>query len=188
MNVSKTPLPGVLLIEPRVFSDARGFFLETWQQTRYREAGLPLQFVQDNLSSSSHGTLRGLHFQYPRAQGKLIYVVHGTIFDVAVDIRVGSPTFGQSYDVELSSANNRQLYIPEGFAHGFCVVSEQAIVMYKCTDFYVPTDEGGVLWSDPDLAIPWPVRAPTLSDKDQRYPLLRDIPVDRLPRYVKGRN
>jgi dTDP-4-dehydrorhamnose 3,5-epimerase len=185
MNVSKTPLPGVLLIEPRVFADGRGFFLETWQQERYREHGLPFQFVQDNLSLSSQATLRGLHFQYPHAQGKLIYVVHGAVFDVAVDIRVGSPTFGRSYGIELSSENKRQLYIPEGFAHGFCVTSAQAIVMYKCTDFYAPAAEGGVLWNDPELAIPWPVQAPTLSDKDRRYPLLREIPADRLPRYDK---
>jgi dTDP-4-dehydrorhamnose 3,5-epimerase len=185
MNVSKTPLPGVLLIEPRVFTDARGFFLETWQQERYREYGLPVQFVQDNLSVSSQATLRGLHFQHPHAQGKLIYVVQGEVFDVAVDIRVGSPTFGRSYGIELSGENKRQLYVPEGFAHGFCVTSTQAIVMYKCTDFYAPTAEGGVLWNDPEIAIPWPVGTPTLSDKDRRYPLLREIPADRLPRYDK---
>jgi dTDP-4-dehydrorhamnose 3,5-epimerase len=185
MNVSKTSLPGVLLIEPRVFADTRGSFLETWQQERYREHGLPAQFVQDNLSYSSRATLRGLHFQYPHAQGKLIYVVQGEVFDVAVDIRVGSPTFGRSYGIELSGENRRQLYIPEGFAHGFCVTSALAIVMYKCTDFYAPAAEGGVRWNDPELAIPWPVQAPTLSDKDCRYPLLREIPTDRLPRYNK---
>ena len=185
MSVSKTSLPGVLLIEPRVFADARGFFLETWHQERYREYGLPHHFVQDNLSYSSHAILRGLHFQYPYAQSKLVYVVHGTVFDVAVDIRVGSPTFGRSYGVVLSSENKRQLYIPEGFAHGFCVTSENAVVVYKCTNFYAPSAEGGILWNDPDLAIRWPVLAPTLSDKDHRYPPLREISVDRLPHYDK---
>ena len=183
MNVSNTSLPGIILIEPRVFADARGFFLETWQQERYQEYGLPTHFVQDNLSSSVRGTLRGLHFQYPHAQGKLVYVVQGEVLDVAVDIRVGSPTFGRSYGIVLSSENKRQLYIPEGFAHGFCVMSEYAVVMYKCTDFYAPQAEGGVLWCDPDLDIAWPVRVPTLSDKDQRYLPLRKIPHERLPRY-----
>jgi len=172
-----------VLIEPRVFVDARGCFLETWQQMRYQASGLPTHFVQDNLSYSSHATLRGLHFQYPHAQGKLVYVVHGDVFDVAVDIRVGSPTFGRSYSIVLSSENKCQLYIPEGFAHGFCVLSESAIVMYKCTDFYVPQAEGGVLWNDPDLDITWPIRVPTLSDKDQRNLPLRQIPHERLPRY-----
>lgn len=183
MHVSKTSLPGVLLIEPRVFADARGFFLETWHHERYREFGLPFKFVQDNLSYSSHATLRGLHFQYPHAQGKLVYVVQGTVVDVAVDIRVGSPTFGRWYGVELSGENKRQLYVPEGCAHGFCVTSEHAIVVYKCTDVYTPAAEGGVLWSDPDLAINWPVHTPTLSDKDRRYPPLGEIPTDRLPHY-----
>ena len=183
MNVSNTALPGVMLIEPRVFADARGYFLETWQQQRYQEHGLPSQFVQDNMSCSSYATLRGLHFQYPHAQGKLVYVVYGEIFDVAVDIRVGSPTFGRSCGIELSRENKRQLYIPEGFAHGFCVTSETAVVMYKCTDFYTPQTEGGVLWNDPDLAIPWPITTPTLSDKDQRYLPLREISRERLPSY-----
>ena len=186
MNVSRTSLPGVVLIEPRVFADVRGFFLETWQQARYQEYGLPTRFVQDNLSSSVRGTLRGLHFQHPRAQGKLVYVVHGEIFDVAVDIRVGSPTFGHSCEMVLSSENRRQLYIPEGFAHGFCVTSDQAVVVYKCTDFYVPQTEGGVLWNDPDLAVRWPVEAPILSDKDHSYPPLRSVPPERLPRYEEG--
>ncbi len=188
MNVNNTPLPGVVLIEPRVFADTRGFFLETWQEERYREYGLPTRFVQDNLSCSSQGTLRGLHFQYPHAQGKLVYVVQGEVFDVAVDIRVGSPTFGHSCEMVLSSENKRQLYIPEGFAHGFCVTSETAIVMYKCTDFYAPQAEGGILWCDPDLQIPWPVQTPTLSDKDQRYLPLRKIPTERLPRYRARRD
>jgi dTDP-4-dehydrorhamnose 3,5-epimerase len=183
MKVNNTSIPGVMLIEPRVFADSRGYFLETWQQHRYREFGLPSQFVQDNISSSSYGTLRGLHFQHPRAQGKLVYVVQGEILDVAVDIRVGSPTFGRSCQALLSSDNKHQLYVPEGFAHGFCVTSETAIVMYKCTDFYVPETEGGIVWNDPDLAIPWPIKTPTLSDKDQRYLQLRQMTRERLPSY-----
>ena len=183
MNVSSTSLPGVILIEPRVFVDARGAFLETWQQARYQQQGLPSVFVQDNLSYSSYATLRGLHFQHPHAQGKLVYVVQGEVFDVAVDVRLGSPTFGQSCEIVLSSENKRQLYIPEGFAHGFCVTSETAIVMYKCTDFYTPEAEAGVSWNDPALAIQWPVTTPVLSEKDRCYPLLRDIPHQRLPRY-----
>ena len=185
MNVSNTSLPGVVLIEPRVFADTRGFFLETWQQARYEEQGLPIRFVQDNLSSSVRGTLRGLHFQHPQGQGKLVYAVHGEIFDVAIDIRVGSPTFGRTCEFVLSSENKRQVYIPEGFAHGFCVTSERAVVMYKCTDFYAPHAENGVLWNDPDLAIRWPVQTPILSDKDRAYLLLRNIPQDRLPRYSR---
>src|SRR5262245_18356505 len=142
MNVSNTSLPGVMLIEPRVFVDARGYFLETWHHRRYQVYGLPSQFVQDNISCSSYATLRGLHFQYPHAQGKLVYVILGEILDVAVDIRVGSPTFRRSCAIVLSSENNRQLYIPEGFAHGFCVTSKTAIVMYTCTDFYTPQTQG----------------------------------------------
>lgn len=188
MNVSSTILSGLLIIEPRVFSDPRGFFVETWHQRRYQELGLPSQFVQDNLSSSTHGALRGLHFQHPNAQGKLVCVLQGEVFDVAVDIRVGSPTFGKSVCVMLSSENKRQVYVPEGFAHGFCVTSESALVVYKCTDFYAPQSEGGVLWNDPDLGIDWPVRIPILSDKDTRYVPLSQIPRERLPQYGGGRS
>jgi dTDP-4-dehydrorhamnose 3,5-epimerase len=183
MNVNSTILPGLLIIEPRVFTDARGFFLETWHQARYQELGLPGQFVQDNLSCSTHGTLRGLHFQHPNPQGKLVYVLQGEVLDVAVDIRVGSPTFGKSVCVMLSSDNRRQLYVPEGFAHGFCVTSANALVVYKCTDFYVPQSEGGILWNDPDLGIDWPVHSPILSDKDKRYIPLSQIPREQLPQY-----
>lgn len=183
MKVDTTSLPGVLLIEPRVFMDARGWFQEVWQSQRYQDLGLPSQFVQDNLSYSSYGTLRGLHYQYPHAQGKLVYVISGEILDVAVDVRVGSPTFGRTCEVVLSSDNKRQLYIPEGFAHGFCVTSATALVIYKCTELYTPAAEGGVLWNDPDLAIRWPVPTPTLSEKDQRYRPLRDIAHELLPRY-----
>ncbi len=184
MRVSETALSGVLIIEPRVFEDARGFFLETWQQARYRECGLPAHFVQDNLSSSMRGTLRGLHFQNPNAQGKLVYVLQGEVFDVAVDIRVGSPTFGRWVGVVLSENNRRQLYIPEGFAHGFCVLSETALFAYKGTDFYTPQAERGILWNDPDIGIGWPIRTPLLSAKDAAYPMLREMPLEWLPCYA----
>lgn len=183
MNVLETKLPGVLIIEPDVFGDARGYFMETWQQARYAQAGLPGNFIQDNLSFSTRGVLRGLHFQNPNAQGKLVFVLHGEVFDVAVDIRAGSPTFGQWVGVTLSSENKRQLYIPEGFAHGFCVISETAIFAYKCTDFYNPAAEGGIIWNDPDIGIDWPVERPVLSQKDSVYPRLKNISRERLPRY-----
>ncbi|NPV26678.1 MAG: dTDP-4-dehydrorhamnose 3,5-epimerase [Firmicutes bacterium] len=183
MKIYKTNLPGVVIIEPQVFTDHRGFFLETWNQKRYAEAGLPETFVQDNLSFSIKGVLRGLHFQYPHGQGKLVYVLQGEVYDVAVDIRVGSPTFGQWVGVNLSAQNNRQLYIPEGFAHGFCVLSDWAMFAYKCTDFYNPSTEGGVLWNDPEIGIEWPVNEPILSEKDRQYPRLEEISPDRLPQY-----
>ncbi len=140
MHVIDTPLPGVRIIEPKVFGDSRGFFMETWQQARYAEAGLPERFVQDNLSYSQRGVLRGLHFQNPNGQGKLVYVLQGEVFDVAVDVRLGSPTFGQSVSVLLSADNKRQFYVPPGFAHGFCVTSETALFTYKCTELYAPKD------------------------------------------------
>lgn len=183
IKVIDTELPGVLIIEPRVFGDDRGFFLETWNKDRYVEAGITAQFVQDNLSYSSHGVLRGLHFQNPNAQGKLVYVLQGEIFDVALDIRVGSPTFGYWVGTTLSSENKRQLYIPTGFAHGFCVTSETALFAYKCTEFYNQATEGGILWNDPDIAIHWPITEPVLSEKDQQAARLKDIPNDQLPRY-----
>jgi dTDP-4-dehydrorhamnose 3,5-epimerase len=183
MNVINTDLSGVVIIEPRVFPDDRGFFVETWQQARYQECGLPGQFVQDNLSASTRGTLRGLHFQHPSDQAKLVYVLQGEVFDVAVDIRNGSPTFGKWISVVLSGENNRQLYIPEGFAHGFCVTSEHALVAYKCTDFYNPTADNGVLWNDPDLGIDWPTRTPILSPKDSARLPLKAILAQRLPKY-----
>ena len=182
MKVKATELPGVMIIEPKVFGDARGFFMETWNQARYEELGLPAVFVQDNLSFSQKGVLRGLHFQNPNAQGKLVYVLQGEVFDVAVDIRLGSPTFGQSAGVLLSSENKRQFYIPEGFAHGFCVTSETALFAYKCTQMYQPQSEYGVSWDDPDLGIEWPIEKPLLSEKDKKYPRLKDIGVVVLPR------
>ncbi len=166
MKVVTTELPGVLVIEPRRHGDQRGFFAETWHQERYHEAGLRRSFLQDNVSFSSRGTLRGLHFQHPRAQGKLVYVLQGEIFDVAVDVRVGSPTFGRWFGLTLSSDDLRQMFVPEGFAHGFCVTSPTALVAYKCTSYYAPEAEHSLLWKDPDLDIAWPVESPTISAKD----------------------
>jgi len=182
VKITLTNLPGVVIVEPRVFPDARGFFLETWNRVRYGDAGLPADFAQDNLSLSSHGVLRGLHFQNPNPQGKLVYVLQGEIFDVAVDIRAGSPTFGQWVGVVLTAEGKRQLYIPEGFAHGFCVLSETALFAYKCTGVYNPRAEHTVLWSDPDVAIDWPVSEPILSDKDARAPRLSEL-AHALPAY-----
>ncbi|MBI3246713.1 MAG: dTDP-4-dehydrorhamnose 3,5-epimerase [Deltaproteobacteria bacterium] len=186
MKIFETDLPGVLLIEPQVFADARGFFFESWRQDRYDAQGLPASFVQDNISVSAGNVLRGLHFQHPYAQGKLIQALHGEIFDVAVDVRVGSPTFAQWIGMVLSAENHRQLYIPGGFAHGFCVTSGTSVVWYKCTDFYHPQSEGGVLWNDPDLGIEWPVPAPILSPRDAAYLPLRAISEQRLPVYERS--
>ena len=187
MKILPSSLPEILIIEPSVFQDERGFFMETYQQRRYTEAGIESIFVQDNLSLSVGGTLRGLHYQVKHAQAKLIQVIEGTIFDVALDIRQGSPSFGQWTSIHLSAENKRQLFLPEGFAHGFCVLSESAQVIYKCTDFYASEDEGGVLWSDPTLAIAWPISEPLLSEKDSRLPYLADIPPERLPVYGENR-
>jgi len=184
MKVIATALPGVMIIEPKVFGDARGFFMETWNQARYADLGLPAVFVQDNLSFSQKGVLRGLHFQNPNSQGKLVYVLQGEVFDVAVDIRVGSPTYGKSVGVTLSSENKRQFYIPAGFAHGFCLTSETALFTYKCTEMYRPELEYGVSWDDPDLDIQWPIEKPLLSDKDLIYPRLKDIETRLLPLYL----
>ena len=179
MKFVETPIPGVVLIEPDVFGDVRGFFLETYHAERYRENGIPLTFVQDNHSSSVRGTLRGLHAQHPRAQGKLIRAIEGEIYDVAVDARRGSPSYGRYFAALLTSENKKQLYAPPGLVHGFCVTSETAQVEYKCTEFYHPDDELSVLWNDPDLGIPWPIESPILSDKDRSAPRLKDIQ-DRL--------
>jgi dTDP-4-dehydrorhamnose 3,5-epimerase len=186
MRVTPSELPGVLVIDPQIFGDSRGYFLESWSQTRYREAGLPDTFVQDNLSLSRRGTVRGLHFQQPKAQGKLVSVLEGTIFDVAVDVRVGSPNFGKSMNITLTGESKRQLYVPPGFAHGFCVLSETALFMYKCTEPYAPEAEVGVIWNDPDLAIPWPIDDPTLSAKDAKLMRLRDLDRSRLPMYQEN--
>lgn len=183
MNVIETKLPGVLIIEPKVFGDARGYFFETWQKYRYEAIGIKKAFVQDNVSFSARGVLRGLHYQNPQAQGKLVSVLQGEVYDVAVDIRIGSPTFSQWIGATLSGGNHRQLWIPPGFAHGFCVVSETAYFTYKCTDVYAPQAEGGVIWNDPDIGITWPIEDVQLSEKDKKYPRLKDIPADRLPSY-----
>jgi len=186
MNVKPTDLPGVVVIEPRVFGDPRGYFLETWQRERYRDAGLPETWVQDNLSRSERGVLRGLHLQCPEPQGKLVQVLDGEVFDVAVDVRPGSPAFGRWTGVRLSSENHRQLYVPEGFAHGFVVLSPSALFAYKCTRPYAPSAEVGVIWNDPDIGIAWPVDAPALSAKDAALPRLRDIPSERLVPYGRA--
>jgi dTDP-4-dehydrorhamnose 3,5-epimerase len=182
LRITPQALPEVLLIEPRVFSDARGFFLESYHADRYREAGVRPPFVQDNWSHSVRGTLRGLHFQHPRAQGKLVSCVRGNVFDVAVDIRRGSPTFGRWVGAELSDTNKYQLWVPPGFAHGFCVLSEEADFLYKCTEVYVPEDDGAIVWDDPSIGIEWPISTPILSAKDAAAPLLRDVA--RLPSFV----
>lgn len=172
MKVTETSLSGVLIIEPKVFGDQRGFFLESFQLERYREFGIEQPFVQDNHSRSSRGVLRGLHFQRTRPQGKLVSVSRGAVYDVAVDINPNSPTCGQFVGVELSDENHRQLWVPPGFAHGFCVLSDVADFQYKCTDYYSPEDEGGLLWNDPDVQIPWPIDTPQLSAKDMSNPTL----------------
>jgi len=183
MQISQTALPGVLLIEPKVFGDERGYFLETWSAERYESQGVAVRFVQDNLSKSRKGTLRGLHLQHPHGQGKLVSVVTGEVYDVAVDVRVGSPTFGRHYGATLSEANKRQLYIPPGFAHGFCVTSDEAIFTYKCSESYHPEAELTIAHDDPALGIPWPVTSPTLSKKDMAGLRLADVPRERLPRF-----
>jgi len=182
MKVIETTLPGVLVLEPKVFGDERGFFMETWSLQRYREVGIQRDFVQDNVSSSTKGTLRGLHFQHPKGQGKLVQVYSGAVFDVAADIRQGSPTFGQWYGIELNEEKRNQMYVPPGFAHGFYVLSETALFSYKCTDVYSPSTEGSIAWNDPAIGINWPLDGePILSDKDAKCPPLSQIPMDRLP-------
>jgi dTDP-4-dehydrorhamnose 3,5-epimerase len=178
-----TAIPGVIVFTPPVFKDSRGFFMELFHARRYGESGLRRPFVQDNLSRSCRGTLRGLHYQLHHPQSKLVSVLRGEIFDVAVDIRRGSPTFGRWVGEVLSDGNRRQLLVPEGFAHGFCVLSEEADVFYKCTDFYVPEDDRGVLWSDPATAIAWPVDQPIISERDRGHRPLSATPEDLLPRY-----
>ena len=183
MKISSMSLPEVLLIEPNRFGDARGYFLETYHQERYAEAGIDGDFVQDNLSRSARGILRGLHFQHPNDQGKLVYVLAGEVFDVAVDVRVGSPNFGKWTSALLSSEDHRQLWIPPGFAHGFCVTSDTALFAYKCTALYTVADEVGMAWNDPAIGIAWPVAEPQLSAKDKVQPRLADIDPARLPRF-----
>ena len=179
MKVIETRLPGVLIIEPKVFGDHRGFFVETFQTERYREIGITLPFVQDNHSRSEKGVLRGMHFQRSRPQGKLVSVSRGAVFDVAVDIDPESPTCGQYVGIELTDENHRQLWVPPGYAHGFCVLSDVADFQYKCTDFYFPEDEGGLVWNDKDVGISWPIDAPRLSSKDKANPTLSQLLGDK---------
>ena len=183
MKVSESTLAGVLVIEPDVYGDNRGYFLETWARQRYQEAGIAENFVQDNVSRSVHGVLRGLHLQHPMGQGKLVSVHYGAVFDVAVDVRVGSPTFGKWVGQELSEENHRQMYIPPGFAHGFCVLSESALFAYKCTAAYAREHELGIAYNDPDIGIEWPASQPSLSVRDQNNPRLGQIDERQLPRF-----
>jgi len=183
MKRIETALPGCVVIEPSVFADARGAFFETWNAERFAQCNLPARFLQSNVSTSSRGVLRGLHYQWPRPQGKLVSVLQGEVYDVAVDIRQGSATFGRWHGVLLSADNHCQFWIPEGFAHGFVVLSERALFHYLCTDVYVHEYDAGLAWNDPDIAIDWPVSAPLLSPKDAAAPVLAEIPAARLPVY-----
>ena len=186
MHIRDTDLPGCLLIEPKVFGDARGYFFEQWNAERFRAAGLELQFVQSNVSRSAHGVLRGLHYQWPQPQGKLVQVLDGEVYDVAVDIRRGSPTFGQWTAAILSADNKRQFWIPEGFAHGFVVLSESALFTYLCTTPYDASADAGIAWDDPDVGIDWPIARPSLSSKDANAPRLKDVASARLPTWPAG--
>jgi dTDP-4-dehydrorhamnose 3,5-epimerase len=178
----KTEIPGVILVEPDMHRDERGFFLESYHQRKYADGGIDRLFVQDNHSCSAKGTLRGLHMQLARPQGKLVRAIRGSVWDVAVDVRRGSPTFGRHVAVELSAESQLQLYLPPGLAHGFLVTSETAEFEYKCTDFYDPTSELAILWNDPELAIPWPILEPLLSAKDRDAPRLAEV-MEQLPAY-----
>jgi dTDP-4-dehydrorhamnose 3,5-epimerase len=180
MNIIRCEIKGLLLFEPKVFGDSRGFFMETWNQRRYEEAGLDADFVQDNLSVSRRGILRGMHLQNPKPQGKLVSVLEGEVFDVAADLRQSSPTFRRWHAAHLSGENKRQFYIPPGFAHGFLVLSETAMFCYKCTEFYSPKDELTIRWDDPDLGIEWPMKDPQVSERDVKGLWLRDVPRERL--------
>ncbi len=184
MNIIKTPLPGVIIIEPRVFGDERGFFLETFREDVFTNAGLNIHFVQDNHSRSRHGVLRGLHYQLVQPQGKLVRVATGEVYDVAVDVRLGSPTFGKWFGTVLDEKSKRMMYIPSGFAHGFVVISDSADFIYKCTDYYHPESEQGIAWNDPDIGIEWPKVNVELSEKDNRYPSLKGLPNNMLPEYL----
>lgn len=179
-----TDLPGVCVVEPKVFGDARGFFYESFHQARFAELGIDVRFVQSNVSRSVKGVLRGLHYQWPHPQGKLVSVLEGEVYDVAVDIRQGSPTFGRWAAAVLSADNKRHFWIPEGFAHGFCVLSDTALFAYQCTTLYDPATDAGIRWNDADIAVDWPVSDPQLSAKDAAAPFLADIAGDRLPPYA----
>jgi dTDP-4-dehydrorhamnose 3,5-epimerase len=181
MKVIETALPGALVLEPQVFGDARGFFYESYNEAKYRDAGIDRRFVQSNVSRSAQGVLRGLHYQWPNPQGKLVSVLEGEVYDVAVDIRQGSPTFGQSVGVMLTAENHRHFWVPEGFAHGFCVLSDFATFSYQCTALYDAKTDAGIRWNDAALGIDWPVSDPLLSDKDRITPFLHDVAPERLP-------
>ena len=183
MKIIKTELPGCVVIEPAVHGDARGYFYESFNQQRFADAGFTLQFVQSNVSRSARGVLRGLHYQWPNPQCKLVSVLEGEVYDVAVDIRVGSPTFGRWAAAILSADNKRHFWVPEGFAHGFAVLSEYATFVYQCTALYDRASDAGIRWNDAALAIDWPIAEPSLSDKDMKAPFLADVPRDRLPTY-----
>ena len=186
MKIIQTPLPGVILLEPKRYGDARGFFLETYRTDILKEAGISLPFIQDNHSRSSRGILRGLHYQLVQPQGKLVRVTRGEVFDVAVDIRRGSPTFGQWYGAILDEESMRMMYVPPGFAHGFVVLSDVADFLYKCTDYYHPESEQGILWNDPEIGIQWPITEVRLSDRDKASPQLKAQPDELLPEYPGG--
>lgn len=178
----QTGLVGLVIIEPKVHSDQRGYFKEFWKQSSFRQAGIPEHFVQSNVSRSAAGVLRGLHYQFPRPQGKLVAVLEGKVFDVAVDIRMDSPTYRQWAGVELSATNHRQFYIPEGFAHGFCVLGESALMTYMCTEEFDADADAAIAWNDPDIAIEWPIESASLSARDSTAPRLRDVAPEDLPR------
>ncbi|MEP6484235.1 MAG: dTDP-4-dehydrorhamnose 3,5-epimerase [Rudaea sp.] len=186
MKIIETILPGCVVIQPDVHGDARGYFYESYNAEKYKSAGLDLRFVQSNVSRSAHGVLRGLHYQNPNPQGKLVSVLEGEVYDVAVDIRGGSPTFGRWAAAILSAENKRHFWIPEGFAHGFVVLSEFATFNYQCTAIYDRAADAGIRWNDAEIGIDWPVSAPLLSDKDSIAPFLRDVPHDRLPPFRAG--
>ncbi len=182
MKVTKTPLDGVLIVEPTVFSDSRGFFMEGWHNEKYKASGIPHMFVQDNISLSKKGVLRGIHFQNPGEQGKLVSVLAGSVFDVAVDVRPESPTFKKWVGVELSADNKRQLFIPAGYGHGFCVLSDEALFVYKCTEYYRKDYEHTVRWDDPDIGVDWPTGEHIMSEKDASAPRLQELGPEALPR------
>ncbi|UBB26117.1 dTDP-4-dehydrorhamnose 3,5-epimerase [Pseudoxanthomonas japonensis] len=184
MKIVETPLPGCVVIEPTVFGDDRGFFYEAWNAERFGKHGLPARFVQSNISSSSRGVLRGLHYQWPNPQGKLVSVLEGEVYDVAVDIRRGSPHFGRWTAVMLSAENKREFWIPEGFAHGFAVLSERAIFSYLCTATYDKASDAGIRWDDASIGIDWPIHDPVLSDKDARMPFLDEMTPEQLPPFA----
>lgn len=185
MKAVATSLPGALIIEPRVFGDSRGFFYESYHEAKFQQLGIEARFVQTNVSRSSRGVLRGLHYQWPQPQGKLVSVLEGEVYDVAVDIRRGSPTFGQWTGVMLTADNHRHFWIPEGYAHGFCVLSESAVFTYQCTALYEQTADRAIRWNDAAIGVDWPLSEPLLSDKDAKAPLLADIAPDQLPAWVE---